>query len=135
MARIGMMRMKRSGWHRRMGLTFYDGHALAYGHEHGALMWAPEWVKHAIVAVWNSIFCMIHGHDTMLVDLYKVLVEENPDEEPPSCSRCCSELPVDGVYVQSKEPWWKKAPSKEEIASWKELAEQPDPPEDFPDPS
>ena len=56
-----------------MGLTFYDGHALAFGHKHGSLMWAPEWVKHAIVSVWNSTFCMIHGHDDILVDLYKAL--------------------------------------------------------------
>ena len=80
---------------------------------------------------------MIHGHDDTLVELYKYEIKEgNLDIEPPSCSRCCTELPVDGKYITPvKEPWWKKKPSKEEIASWKELAEQPDPPEDFPDPS
>ena len=127
---------RKAGWRRKfkMGLSLHDGY-FCYGMNHGWIPWAPEWIKHAIVNVWNSIYCMIHGHDTILVDLYKALVKENPDEEPPKCSRCCTELPVDGVYVPAKEPWWKKPPTQAEIDEWNQLAEQPDPPEDFPDPS
>ncbi len=131
-----MAKRKRKSWHNRMGLSLHQGY-LCYGHDFGWIPWAPQWVKHAIVSVWNSIYCMRHGHDTMLVDLYKAfLAEGETDPEPPSCSRCCTELPVDGKYVTPvKEPWWKKAPSKEEIAEWNELAQQPDLPEDSPDPS
>ena len=124
--------MKR--FHSKLGLSLIGGY-FGYGYNHGWIPWAPEWVKHAIVSVWNSIYCMAHGHDTIGVDLYKALVEENPNEEPPHCVRCCTELPVDGKYVRSPEPWWKKSPSKEEIAAWNALAQQPDLPEDSPDPS
>lgn len=118
-----------------MGLALTGGY-LCYGWGHGWIPWAPQWFKHAVVKVWNSIFCMVHGHDTILVDLYKVEAKEgNVDQQPPSCSRCCTELPVDGVYVRSKEPWWKKKPSKEEIAEWTAIAESPDPLEESPDPS
>jgi hypothetical protein len=119
-----------------MGLALSGGGYLCYGWNHGWIPWAPEWLKHAIVAVWNAIYCMKNGHDDILVDLYRAQVAEGDDPEPPCCSRCCTELPVDGKYVTpAREPWWKKPPSKEEIAEWNELAQQPDPPEDFPDPS
>jgi len=119
-----------------MGLVLYHGH-FDYGYNHGWIPWAPEWVKHAIVAVWNSMHCMVHGHDTTLVDLYKCFLAEGQiDPEPPTCCNCLTELPVDGKYVTPvKEPWWKKRPSKEEIAEWNALVESPDLPEDSPDPS
>ena len=138
MTAFGPERMKRTGWRKKhkMGLSLHNGY-FCYGWNHGWIPWAPEWVKHGIVAVWNSTYCMIHGHDDILVQLYKAQVAEgDPDVEPPNCTRCCTELPVDGKYVAPvKEPWWTKPPTKEEIASWNELAEQPDPPEDLPDPS
>lgn len=121
----------------KMGLACGGRGYLCYGWKHGWIPWAPEWFKHAIVAVWNNVYCMIHGHDTMLVDLYKCFIAEGrTDSEPPVCSYCCTELPVDGKYVTPvKEPWWKKRPSKEEIAEWNALAELPDPPDTPPDPS
>jgi hypothetical protein len=129
---------KKPNWRhkRKMGLVLHGGY-FCYGWKHGWIPWAPEWFKHAVVHVWNSMYCMRHGHDDMLVDLYKAFIAEGEiDPEPPSCGRCLTELPVDGKYVTPvKAPWWTKPPSKEEIAEWKELALQPDLPEDSPDPS
>jgi hypothetical protein len=37
---------------------------LAYGGGHGALLWAPPWVKTTIIVAWNWIVCHTIGHDT-----------------------------------------------------------------------
>ena len=50
-----------SGPHFRAG----RGRHLAYGRDFGALIWAPDWFKHAIVHVWNWIVCHLFGHDVL----------------------------------------------------------------------
>lgn len=81
-----------------MGLCLHEG-ALTYGLEHGALRWAPMWLKRAIVRLWNPINCMMRGHDKSLLELYKA----GYLPEVPTCCNCGTELMVDGFYVTPAE--------------------------------
>lgn len=91
-----------------MGLVVSDG-AMLYGHEHGALRWAPSWVKHTICGVWNKVHCAIVGHDRLGYDAYT----EHVIPGPPVCSYCSTRLKIDGRY-----------PTPEEIEAHDELCEK-----------
>src|ERR1700677_2304528 len=66
---------------------------------HGALQWAPMWVKHFVVTVWNRVNCLINGHDAIGVELYKHYATSGR----PSCINCMAELKIDGKYVTEDE--------------------------------
>lgn len=81
-----------------MGLCLSEG-AMVYGMEHGALRWAPEWVKHTICRVWNNVHCAVVGHNSFGYDAYK----DHVIPGPPTCSYCCARLKIDGRYPTSEE--------------------------------
>jgi hypothetical protein len=58
----------------RFGLTMHRGRLL-YGLGHGALLWAPWWLKDVICSAWNWLVCHAYGHDILGP------WEEPPDEE------------------------------------------------------
>ena len=89
---------KRKGFLDDMGLCVSDG-AMMYGHEHGALRWAPEWVKHTICNVWNKVHCAIKGHDQLGYEAFIQHVIPGP----PVCSFCCARLKIDGRYPTPEE--------------------------------
>lgn len=69
----------------------------------------PRWILNPICALWNAINCMRFGHqDYGDVQEYKEGREAiGPNgwyHRPPTCVNCCSELPVDGVYVRDLRP-------------------------------
>jgi hypothetical protein len=71
-----------------------QGYPMAYGCEHGYLLWAPGWVKHLICRVWNRVNCTIYGHDRMGVEGF----EKHFWPDAPRCINCSSLLMVGGKY-------------------------------------
>jgi hypothetical protein len=73
--------MKRGDFLSDMGLCISGG-AMVYGWGHGALRWAPEWVKHSICHVWNRVHCAFVGHDKFGYDAYTQHVIPGPRSVP-----------------------------------------------------
>jgi len=96
-----------------MGLCFVGGWAMGYGHEHGALRWAPSWVKHSICHVWNKVHCFLAGHDSFGYEAYK----HHAVPGAPVCSNCCARLKIDGRYPTPEEI---KAHNKICYKNWEE---------------
>ena len=72
---------------------------MVYGHEHGALRWAPLWVRHSICHVWNKVHCAFAGHDRFGYEAYT----EHVIPGRPVCSNCCAPLKIDGRYPTDAE--------------------------------
>ncbi len=75
------------------------GYPMAYGMEHGYLMWAPGWVKDTVCTVWNFVNCSIYGHDLMEVEAFKT----HSWPGAPRCINCSANLRVDGKYPTPEE--------------------------------
>jgi hypothetical protein len=82
-----------------MGLVFIGNGAMGYGMEHGALRWAPDWVKRAICRVWNKVHCAYAGHDQFGYEAYTSHVIFGA----PVCINCCSKLKIDGRHPTPEE--------------------------------
>ena len=95
--------MKKLWWHKTpfdtMGIVMGERGSLLYGHDHGALQWAPMWFKHAIVHVWNIFICMFKGHDPLGEAMYT----HHAVPGPPTCINCSAVLKIDGRYVTEEE--------------------------------
>ncbi len=74
------------------------GHNLVWGHNHGALVKWPYWIKHLIVFVWNHIGCTLFGH----IDL----VQDHRDD-PIECACCTRAVRVSGHDVDHIIKIWK----------------------------
>ena len=110
-----------------MGLCFSEG-AMVYGVGHGALRWAPEWVKHTVCKVWNKTHCFIKGHNQFGYDAYT----EHVIPGPPTCSHCCARLKINGRYPTQAEvdahdelcyKGWEEAETKWRLENPEEAAE------------
>lgn len=62
------------------GIILHDGR-LVYGLHEGWFQWAPSWVQHVIVGVWNFFACRIYGHD------YFGIPEEGIENRCVNCSK------------------------------------------------
>ena len=95
------------GW----GLFFDADGRVTWGMDSGWGQWLPRWFKQAICTVLNSLACMRHGHSDFDVLYWKLEPKER--FEPPHCTYCGTELPVDGKYVtedQLVKPHWRDVP-------------------------
>jgi hypothetical protein len=72
-----------------MGLTRYH-HSLAWGFRHGALRWAPYWVRLTILVVWNHITCRLFGHD-----IFGPIIEDGHVLHGKVCVNCSKKYTFD----------------------------------------
>ena len=76
-----------------------DRGSILYGHDHGALQWAPMWFKHTIVNIWNTIICKVRGHDPMGAAFFI----NHAVPGPPKCLSCNATVKINGRYVTDEE--------------------------------
>jgi hypothetical protein len=77
-----------------LGLVLSDRGTMAWGHRHGALRWAPRWVRKSIITVWNFVACRIVGH--FIIDYREIekAIGEKVKDGRISCTNCCKEFTV-----------------------------------------
>ena len=92
------MKIRKPSFLKDMGLTISGG-AMAYGWNHGALRWAPEWVKRSICTAWNAAHCAVAGHDPLAYTAYT----SHTIPGPPVCFSCCARLKIDGRHPTPEE--------------------------------
>lgn len=106
-----MSKKYRSSFHEDWGLCLGENGRMTWGVNHGWGRSLPHGLKQVICHVWNLLCCMVCGHDH--VDVLLWLSDPDARWEPPKCTYCGTELPVDGKYVTEDmltKPHWKDVP-------------------------
>jgi hypothetical protein len=96
------------GW----GLCFHWDGRVTWGMDHGWGQSLPHGLKEFICDVFNSLACMVNGHDH-LGKLLWLGLDKDERFDPPKCTYCGAELPIAGKYVTEDmltKPHWKDVP-------------------------
>ncbi len=107
-----MSKNSRSRFDEGWGLCFHIDGRVTWGVDHGWGQSLPHWLKEFICDVFNSLTCMVQGHDP-IGKLLWLASDEDERFDPPKCTYCGAEVPIAGKYVTADmltRPHWKDVP-------------------------